>query len=305
MGEPGASRKTLGCKSGRMGAFLDKPITEKTTVKTSGNGLTATSSEMQGWRVSMEDAHVQLHKLGSQSGISFFGVFDGHGGSYAAQFAAAKIADKIVSNGSNNTTSPEALSAMLVKAGLEIDVELRQEPQVRSGEDHSGTTAVYGLVTPTHVIIANIGDSRSVMCSDGKTYAMSEDHKPTNAPEEKRIKDAGGTVTMSRVNGDLAVSRALGDFSYKMQDHLPAVSQQVSPEAEITIRERSRDDDDFLILACDGIWDVFSNEQCVDFFRKNLSEGVSSEQACELLIHEGLARKSRDNMTVLLVQFDK
>jgi len=288
-----------------MGAFLDKPITEKETGATTGNGLTATSTHMQGWRVSMEDAHIQTHSLGSHSDINLFGVFDGHGGSFAAQYAAAKLVGHIVNNRSwtDGAMSVDVLSSILRQAGLDVDAALREEATVRSGEDHSGSTAVFGLVTPTHVIIANIGDSRSVMGVGGNTVPMSFDHKPTNKSEEQRIQAAGGTVTMKRVNGDLAVSRALGDFSYKQSSHLDPCQQQVSPEADITTVARSSDDE-FLIVACDGIWDVFSNEQCTQYFREALESG-SAEQACEGLLDECLGRKSRDNMTVILVQFDK
>ncbi len=88
---------------------------------------------------------------------------------------------------------------------------------------------------------------------------LSVDHKPYTPSEQARIEAAGGTVSMKRVNGDLAVSRALGDFVYKHSRELPAERQQVSPEPEFIVKERSAEDQ-FLILACDGIWDVMSNE---------------------------------------------
>merc|ERR1712195_178005 len=129
------------------------------------------------------------------------GVFDGHGGSFAAQYAAAKLVGHIVNNRSwtDGAMSVDVLSSILRQAGLDVDAALREE-----ATDRSGSTAVFGLVTPTHVIIANIGDSRSVMGVGGNTVPMSFDHKPANKSEEQRIQAAGGTVTMKRVNGDLA-----------------------------------------------------------------------------------------------------
>jgi serine/threonine protein phosphatase PrpC len=118
---------------------------------------------------------------------------------------------------------------------------LQTEAVLRS-EDRSGSTAITAFVTPTHIIVGNCGDSRSVLVRGNKAVAMSEDHKPTNASEEQRIVKAGGTVTMRRVNGDLAVSRALGDFLYKAQSDLPAVAQQVSAEPEIRIEDRTDQD---------------------------------------------------------------
>eukprot|EP00658_Telonema_sp_P-2_P016448 TRINITY_DN16388_c0_g1_i2.p1 TRINITY_DN16388_c0_g1~~TRINITY_DN16388_c0_g1_i2.p1 ORF type:complete len:290 (-),score=63.03 TRINITY_DN16388_c0_g1_i2:376-1245(-) len=284
-----------------MGAFLERPITTKEVSESQGNDLHAVCCHMQGWRVSMEDAAVHTHQVGSVP-VSLFGVFDGHGGSFAAQYTENKLPDKIVSTPMWTDTAdmpPETLAAALRRAALDVDTDLRGMPAVHSGEDRSGTTAVFGLVTPGHIIIANIGDSRSVLATGGKTVPMSFDHKPTNAGEQKRIEDAGGSVTLGRVNGDLAVSRALGDFSYKRCGHLDACLQQVSPEAEIKIVERSPKDE-FLILACDGIWDVMSNDECTAYFREALQQFTPAE-ACANLLDECLNKQSKDNMTVVLV----
>ena len=92
-----------------------------------------------------------------------------------------------------------------------------------------------------------------------------EDHKPDNPHETERICSAGGTVSMKRVNGDLAVSRALGDFVYKQRKAAEGVwfdpeGQQVSCVPEVSIRERDPSMA-FVVLCCDGIWDVFSNDE--------------------------------------------
>lgn len=92
---------------------------------------------------------------------------------------------------------------------------MRQMPCVANGEDKSGSTAVSTLISPTHFYIANCGDSRAVLCRNGVAAVCTMDHKPTVAAEKKRIQDAGGSVMIHRVNGSLAVSRALGDFEYK------------------------------------------------------------------------------------------
>jgi serine/threonine protein phosphatase PrpC len=106
------------------------------------------------------------------------------------------------------------------------------------------------------LIVANVGDSRCILVKKSQNggppeaVEMSFDHKPYLDTEMRRITNAGGTVTMRRVNGDLAVSRALGDFVYKHRRDLKAEEQQVSAEPEIIARERSADDQ-FLVLACD------------------------------------------------------
>jgi serine/threonine protein phosphatase PrpC len=121
--------------------------------------------------------------------------------------------------------------------------------------------------------------------------------------EQDRIQKAGGTVSMRRVNGDLAVSRALGDFVYKTSSQLPAEQQQVSPEPEFVVHERSATKDQFLVLACDGIWDVMENEQVGEYIQAKVAAGVADMgELADMLIRECLRLGSRDNMSVVLVQ---
>ena len=96
-----------------------------------------------------------------------------------------------------------------------LDVKMRQTQGVVKGEDKSGSTAVCCLISPTHFYIANCGDSRAVLCRNGVPAVYTQDHKPSVPAEKKRIQEAGGSVMIHRVNGTLAVSRALGDFDYK------------------------------------------------------------------------------------------
>jgi serine/threonine protein phosphatase PrpC len=144
-------------------------------------------------------------------------------------------------------------------------------------QDFSGCTAVCTIITPTHIICANVGDSRCVIGSEGKTIAMTEDHKPSNPQEKERIESAGGFVLMDRVNGELAMSRALGDFRYKQQPipdvddpdkELPVLddsSYMVICYPDISVYERKADKDEVLILACDGVWDEVGNEEAVQY----------------------------------------
>lgn len=292
-----------------MGAFLDKPATEKESKEGVGNSLQWAVSHMQGWRVSMEDAHCSRVGLRDAPECSFFGVFDGHGGSMIANYSADKIIDKITGTPAwrkavaslDSDGGVEHFKEAMRAGSLELDAEMRQLPAVKSNEDHSGTTAVFALVTPKHLIVGNIGDSRSVMSRAHETIAMSYDHKPTNPPEQARIEAANGCVSLSRVNGDLAVSRALGDFSYKQTAHLPPEAQQVSPEPEFQVQTREMDDQ-FLILCCDGIWDVMTNEEVNKFYIDKERGGATLKQSCEDLLDFCLEKKSRDNMTALGVR---
>jgi len=133
---------------------------------------------------------------------------------------------------------------------------------------------------------------------------MSHDHKPYLPQETARIEAAGGTVAMRRVNGDLAVSRALGDFTYKQSKNLKPEAQQVSAEPEFIIQERNKDTDQYLVLACDGIWDVMTNQDVATFVVRKTEDGIDNlGTLAENLIDEGLIRNSRDNMSAIIVGF--
>lgn len=115
-----------------------------------------------------------------------------------------------------------------------------------------GCTANVVLITPKAFICANAGDSRSVLCRDGKAVALSEDHKPESPIEEARIKKAGGVITMGRVNGGLNLTRSMGDFDYKRKP-LPYDEQMITCKPDIGTFERQKGDE-FILLGCDGIW---------------------------------------------------
>ena len=143
--------------------------------------------------------------------FSFFGVFDGHGGKYISDSAARDLLQRILSTEEwkSGARDVETIKSALRSGFIKLDEELKASEEVVTRDDHSGSTAVTALVTPTHVFVANCGDSRSIMVSDGAAIEMSHDHKPYLEAETKRIEEAGGTVAMKRVNGDLAVSCAL------------------------------------------------------------------------------------------------
>ena len=122
----------------------------------------------------------------------------------------------------SSASKPTAVETALQKIKLKIrdgfltlDEKMKQLPEVESGEDISGSTAVSALISPSHFFFANCGDSRGVLSRDGVTAFSTFDHKPVNPIEKDRIQRAGGSVMIQRVNGSLAVSRALGDFQYK------------------------------------------------------------------------------------------
>lgn len=135
---------------------------------------------------------------------------------------------------------------------------------------------------------------------------MSYDHKPVNKGENARIVAAGGFVEFGRVNGNLALSRALGDFEFKQSKTLEPEHQIVTADPEI-ITHTSTSEDEFLVIACDGIWDVLKSQEVIDCVRRYIAEGKELQDICELMMDKCLAPDSDwggvgcDNMTVLIV----
>eukprot|EP00049_Salpingoeca_infusionum_P017286 m.352395 g.352395 ORF g.352395 m.352395 type:complete len:335 (+) comp16512_c0_seq1:175-1179(+) len=288
-----------------MGAFLEKPITDKHSESGQDHGLTFALSSMQGWRTHMEDAHTMCTSVPNCPGTSFFAVFDGHGGKTVSLASAPTIVDVVsktqqFKNG--DTKDPEVLKEALYQGMFDLDEKIKSEhEELRAGHDRSGSTAISCFITPTHIVVANVGDSRLVVGNKSGVRFETQDHKPTNPEETTRIKSAGGFVEMSRVCGNLAVSRALGDFEYKDRPDLPAKDQKITCAADMTVLERQPATDTFVILACDGIWDVISSEQAVKFVEFCLTHGYTVEQTCEKMLEYCLDRGSKDNMSAIIV----
>ncbi|KAD4179505.1 hypothetical protein E3N88_28096 [Mikania micrantha] len=156
----------------------------------------------------------------------------------------------------------------------------------------AGSTASTAILVGDRLLVANVGDSRAVICRGGKAFAVSRDHKPDQSDERQRIENAGGFVMWAgtwRVGGVLAVSRAFGDKLLK---------QYVVADPEIQ-EEKVDNSLEFLILASDGLWDVVSNDEAVAMVRPI----ESPEDASKMLMQEASQRGSADNITVVVVRF--
>ncbi|KAG6850745.1 hypothetical protein H0H93_009368 [Arthromyces matolae] len=272
-------------------------------------------SEMQGWRISMEDAHAAVLELdeGKEVSNTFFAVYDGHGGSTVAKFAGSNVHKRLVEE---ETYKQGQYEVAMKRAFLGTDEDLLANPA--HTRDPSGCTAVAALVTTDNKIyVANAGDSRSVIGYKGEAKALSFDHKPTNDTEKERIHAAGGYIEYGRVNdfhrfantmkGNLALSRALGDFEFKKNYTLGPERQVITADPDITVRQLT-DEDEFFVIACDGIWDCLSSQQVIDFVRREVAQGIELSEICENICEHCLAPDTTsgagigcDNMTMMIV----
>lgn len=253
----------------------------------------------------MEDAHAAILDLDGpeESSNAFFAVYDGHGGSSVARYAGQNVHKRLITE---ETYKEGNWATALKKAFLGTDEDLLANPA--HTKDPSGCTAVAALLTADNKIhLANAGDSRSVLSSKGVVKALSFDHKPTNDTERRRISGAGGYVECGRVNGNLALSRALGDFEFKKNYNLSPEAQIITSDPEVTCHE-ILEEDEFMVIACDGIWDCLSSQQVVDIVRYQVSEGKELTEVGEIICDHCLAPDTNsgagigcDNMTVLIV----
>lgn len=148
--------------------------------------------------------------------------------------------------------------------------------------------------------MANAGDCRAVLCRRGKAIEMSRDHKPQCSLEMKRIEASGGYVDDGYLNGQLNVARALGDWH--MEGMKGADGGPLTAEPELMTTELTHEDE-FLIIGCDGIWDVFMSQNAVDFVRRKLQEHNDPVMCSKDLVNEALKRKSGDNLSAVVVCF--
>ncbi|CEM25870.1 unnamed protein product [Vitrella brassicaformis CCMP3155] len=279
-----------------------------------------------GFRATMEDEEIALQELdvSDRRHASFFAVYDGHGGRDCAEYVRRHLHLNFIeriqrAGGLDGSTNVHKDIVDAIKyAFLKTDSDFLH--RVSSGPAHtgSGCAAVCVVVVGGHIWCANCGDSRAVLCRAGQALNLSHDHKPDRVDEHKRIEAAGGFVSYRRVLGRLAVSRAFGDYDYKCipkrsvddpnNDEGPAGPLVIS-EPEIR-HEKATSQDEFVLLACDGLFDVFSSQEAVQFVRTRLAEMPRNEQdphrVVQDLIHEAIHnRRSRDNVTAILLTFKR
>ncbi|CAH8569484.1 unnamed protein product [Heterobilharzia americana] len=146
----------------------------------------------------------------------------------------------------------------------------------------SGTTACVAVLVPlngdVYLYVANAGDSRAVLCRGGAAVELSVDHKPEDEDEKARILAAGGTVTRDgRVNGGLNLSRALGDHSYKQTPNIPLTDQMITPSPDVTEIKLVPSADEFLVIACDGVWNSMTSQEVVEFIQDRLHPPTTND----------------------------
>ncbi|XP_021860159.1 probable protein phosphatase 2C 27 isoform X1 [Spinacia oleracea] len=258
-----------------------------------------------GGRDYMEDTHVCIPDLAKNLGsetvdeeaVSFYGVFDGHGGKAAAQYVRDHLPRVIV----EDADFPVELEKVVTRSFIKTDTAFARSCPVGSSLS-SGTTAITAMIFGRSLLVANAGDSRAVLCRRGMALEMSKDHRPCCRNELARVESLGGYVEYGYLNGQLGVTRALGDWHLEGMKHIDKKGGPLSAEPELKLVTLTKEDE-FLIIGCDGIWDVFSNQNVVDFVRKRLQTHNDVKLCCKEVVEEAIKRDAMDNLTVVIVSF--
>jgi len=263
-----------------------------------------------GKRNTMEDVHRAILKFGGRPEMSYFAVYDGHGGRGIADFLETRLESNISKELRSCTPQSDENAAPTTSEGggkgeqgdkcptlkamerayLLTDMQSRQ-----AGIMASGATAVTCILDRSEgagkVYTANCGDARAILVRKNSVIRLSHDHKAEDPAEIERIEAAGGFVLRNRVLGILAVARSFGDHGMKEF----VVCRPFLSENNLSETDKA------VVVACDGLWDVIEDEECMELLEGWVERGgVSKEDVAQLLIDEALERGSTDNISVVV-----
>jgi len=281
---------------------IEPPAVPKETPRKNSSAVAdygSCSDQNSRFRRRMEDAHYLTDGFNEDVNAAFFGIYDGHGGKEAAVFCSQTLhqvlAEELNAAGGKSFYTDGANSQkvldILKKTYLSTDRKMENNvPQ------HHGCTVVTVLVAGTlaennrNLYSANAGDGRAVLCRDGKAIRLTVDHKASDETEAARITEAGGFIIGGRVNGQIMITRSLGD--HLMKDYI--IGEPYVQHEPLT------DKDTWLIVACDGLWDVVTDQDAVDYVLEH--KEMSASDISKKLLIKALADGSTDNLSIAVIK---
>lgn len=280
----------------------------------------------QGRREDMEDYVALLEGDLSKGDFTYAAVFDGHAGYKAAEYLSERLGEEL------KKTVPKSkdLEKTLVDTFEAFDEKVMDFLEEKGGDLwNCGSTATVALLWEDRLAVANVGDSRAVLSRKGRAMDLSSEHRPygksaISVREIDRITAAGGWINDGRVLGILAVSRAFGDMEFKRGLEKLLVEGVLEgmwtkkfakgvafkePPVVVTpdvLQMPLEKNDDFLIVASDGLWEVTTSSQAVTFVRRHLEKvGVNAaglQSAAEALVDDAVTRRrTSDNVSVVVM----
>lgn len=253
---------------------------------------------VKGPRPANEDEYAIVEHLNEYLGIdkekdryAFFGAYDGHCGKYTSLFIRSQIHHKVCTHES----FPDDMNKAIHDSILQVD-RIVNDVQERDEFACGSTVLSCWIKNNEELIVGNVGDCRGFISRSGKPIEIANPHHPTREDEKQRIESLGGAVVKRgawRVNGILAVSRSVGDNNLK---------KFVIADPEIT-RFNILPQDEFIIIASDGLWDVISPEEMIEIVR-NTCKNRGRKYVCTTLCDMALEKESKDNVTVIILFFN-
>lgn len=231
----------------------------------------------------MEDSFLISHdlRLHPSLPISIYCVLDGHGGEWCAVFLRKHFEDEIRRNlldpvngifGSERKGLSEVVNKALTTSFKNLDQEYHLKDPEKS--IRCGSTCILVLIIGAHIFCAGVGDSRAVLCRNGKAVNLSLDHKASRPDEVKRIENQQGCINFGRVDGKLAITRAFGDFNFKYDKDIhgnrTTYNDIITSCPEIRRYDYDPTKDEFIILASDGLFDMFKSQEAVNFVKEKM-----------------------------------
>ena len=252
-------------------------------------------------RVEMEDRHVAAVALGGDRAQALFGVFDGHGGKGAAEFAADNMPRIVAEELERSARSGgrAAVEGAVRRAYLRTDEEFSTTPSKNREQAGGGACCVTALLREggRQLVVSGAGDCRAVLSRGGRAEALTDDHRASRQDERDRIEALKGGLVLNcrgvwRVQGSLAVTRGIGDAHLKPWVVAEPETRTVDVGADCEL----------LILASDGLWDKVGNQEAVDAAAASSGDLPA---ACRRLVDMAVSRGSSDDISVLVVQLQR
>ena len=234
------------------------------------------------YRQSMEDIGVTLPNLTNDYKTSLFGIFDGHGGNDVVKYIKDRIPEIIKKN--LNDLYP--IEQCFINSFNKIDEELKFYDS-----EYTGSTATIVLIQDNKIYCANVGDSRAYIIYDNYIKQITTDHKCSVPEEAERIIKSGGKITKNRVQGQLVLSRSLGDLYCKKYGVINS-PDITSNKIDYNIK--------YVIIASDGIWDVVDEKTVLNMSKMK----KNADNFCKDLIKLAIEKESKDNISCIVISFE-